>query len=248
MTATATPRTAPARPTATPTRSGAGSRKATLPPAPSPGHSTAPSSAPKRARQAPWIALGLLLVVGSTLGFAWWSITQGERVPAIVAKTDIAAGDIIDNSDLAVVSIATDAQVSVLSSQQGALVVGQIARGPIPAGTLLSEALVAEASIVAEGEAVVGLLLDAGAYPATTLRAGDRVEVIAVEANPAATAVGEQLGEVLTEARVWAVEFVEDGRASQRFVSIVVDRAFTEHLSQRAGENEIRLTLIAAGS
>ena len=68
----------------------------------------------RRRRQTPWIALGVLLMAGSILGFALWSAAQSTRTPVLVAAHDIDAGSILVESDLAVASIAADADVALL--------------------------------------------------------------------------------------------------------------------------------------
>ncbi|MEL7155007.1 MAG: SAF domain-containing protein [Actinomycetota bacterium] len=132
-----------------------------------------------RRQQLPWIALGVLIIVMSMLGFALWSVNQSTRTPVVVAGRPIAAGATIEPDDLVLVSVGADRGLAVLQAGQEDVVVGRVARGPIPVGTPLSEALiVAPAEAVPPGRAVVGALLEPGQYPSAAMRAGDRVQVV----------------------------------------------------------------------
>jgi hypothetical protein len=191
----------------------------------------------------------LLLIVMSMLGFALWSVQQAQRAPVLVAGDDIAAGAVIERRDVVLVLVGAGAGLSLLAAGQEDLVVGRTARGPIPAGTPLSPALVVSASeAVPAGSAVVGATLEAGEYPTSALQAGDRVRL--VETAPPGSSSGEEEEDVvaIAEGTVWAVEPLAGSSRQELFVSLVVAEIEAADVSNAASLMRLRLVLIGAGS
>jgi len=197
---------------------------------------------PERRKQLPWAILGVLLVSGSILAFALWSQKQGERVPVLVAANDIDAGAVIERDDLRLVSIGSDPGVRLLGASQQDLVLGQVARGPIPQGTPLSELLIAETDALPGGQAVVGAPLSPGEYPTSALRAGDVVEMVRV-----APRTGDEAVEVVGTATVWTVEDLFSGSEPRLFVSLLVDQELSASVANAVSRDEFRLVLVGAG-
>lgn len=205
-----------------------------------------------RQRQLPWLALGLLLVVMSILGFALWTVQQAERVPVVVAAHPLAAGHRIERGDLQVVSVGADAGLAVLGAGEIDQVIGSTARGPIPAGTPLSPALVVGAAdLVPPGQAVVGAALVPGELPVSTLLAGDRVLLVAT--SPPGTASGSGVdGEVsraidLGSAVVWSIEPLDGSGRPELFVSLLVENGVAAAVADAEAGNRLRLILIGSG-
>lgn len=205
-----------------------------------------PGTSVLRRRQLPWVALGVLLLVMSMLGFALWSVQQAARTPVLVVGTAINAGDRIERADLILVSVGADAGLELLRSGQEDLVVGRVARGPIPVGTPLSPALVVSPSeAVPVGQAVVGTALKPGEYPTSALRAGDRVRLI----KTTTTLNSDDAGVVeLGEASVWTVEPLLAAAQQQLFVSLLVPELDAAQVANVAAEGRLRLILIGAES
>lgn len=210
--------------------------------APSVGSSLGTS---QRSKQLPWVALGILLVAGSMLGFALWTVSQGERTQAIVAARNIEAGSVISEADLAVVAIGADPGVVLLPAESGGLIVGEIARGPIPAGTPLSTGLVTDVAAVPNGEAVLGTSLVPGEYPTGQLRAGDRVQLVET-LDALATQSGES-ARVVGTATVWSVEELLTSNEPRLFVSLLVAESEVPLVSNLESQGRLRLVLVGAG-
>lgn len=200
---------------------------------------------PQRRRQLPWAVLGVLLVAGSVLAFALWSQQQAERIPVLVAASDIDAGAVIDRGDVTLISIGSDPGVRLLDATQQSLVVGQVARGPIPQGTPFSELLVvAETDSVPAGQAVVGAPLSPGEYPTSALRAGDIVQMVRVLPR---TGVGEQDVEILGTATVWTIEDLFAGSEPRLFVSLLVEDVLAPEVANAVSQDQFRLVLVGSG-
>lgn len=200
----------------------------------------------QRTKQLPWVALGVLLVAGSMIGFALWTVSQGERTPAVVAARDIDAGSVVQEADLAVVSIGADNGAVLLDAGDAALVVGEVARGPIPAGTPMSSNLVTEVGAVPDGEAVLGTSLSPGEYPTGQLRAGDRVLLIET-LDGLATQNGDE-PQVVGRATVWSVEELLTSNEPRLFVSLLVPEVDVPRVANLESQGRLRLVLVGPGS
>jgi len=198
---------------------------------------------PQRRKQLPWAVFGILLVACSILGFAYWTLTQAERTPVLVAASDIQAGQIITRQMVTTVAVGADSGVRLLTADEGGLVIGNVARGPIPVGTPLSPLLVAETDAVPAGSAIVGASLGPGEYPTSALRAGDRVELVKV--TPASTIDNERL-EVLGVAKIWTVEQLVTGGEPKLFISLEVDADDSATVTNAISQDRLRLVLIGA--
>lgn len=205
-----------------------------------------PGGGTAKHRQLPWVALGVLLVVMSMLGFALWSIQQAARTPVLVAGNAIAAGETIQRADLVVVSVGADSGLQLLRSGQEEVVVGRVARGPIPAGTPLSQALVVSASeAVPVGWAVVGAALEPGEYPTSSIRAGDRVLLVRTTSS---ALIDEQAVTEIGEAVLWTVEPFPNSGRGELFVSLLVRETEAAEVANVAAEARLRLLLLGADS
>jgi hypothetical protein len=194
----------------------------------------------KRERRVPWIALGLLLVFGAGLGFAAWSQTTSSRSPVLIADRDVAAGEFVEVDAIGTADIGAGPGARTVPASDLELVVGRVARGPIPAGTVLSPDMVSDGDVVPDGQAVVGAVLESGAYPTATLRPGDSVRMVeAAEAGDPA-AVPKELG----AGRVWAVTTPDGPGEGGLFVSLLVPEGQAAAASDAAARQQLRLILV----
>jgi hypothetical protein len=201
-------------------------------------------SSPARKRQAPWIALGLLLVFGAALSFAAWSRASSTKVAALVVIRDIDPGETLSASALRTEQVQVGSVVPIVGPAQEDLVVGRVARGPIPSGTLINRSMVSGDDVVPPGHAVVGAVLAPGAYPSASLTAGDRVDLVATATT---TDRGVDVASLGT-GRVWAVSEPDGPGAVGLFVSIRVPADRAAAISNAAGQQRLRLVLVGAGA
>ena len=199
--------------------------------------------APSTKRRMPWIALGLLLVFGSGLAFAAWSRATSNRVAVLVASHDVAGGQTVGDEMVTTTEVEVGPGVPTLPASNRAAVVGQVARGPIPAGTLLSPQMVTDGDAVPAGQAVVGAVLAPGAYPTAALRPGDAVQLI----EAAASGESNQ-PRALGAARVWAITSPDGPGASGLFVSLLVAQDRAVDATNAAARQQLRLVLVGSGS
>lgn len=143
-------------------------------------------SAP-RERKPALAALALLLIVGGALGAGFLVLQSGKRVAAIEISRQVGAGQQIPLSAMQQVQVASDSGVGYVPWADASQVARFYAATTIPPGTLLTSAMVVQASAVTNGKDVIGLALKDGQWP-DQLAVGDHVAVIAVSGQSSATA------------------------------------------------------------
>jgi SAF domain len=201
-------------------------------------------AAPKRRRMS-WMLAGVGIVVLAGLIGAFAFTLQTKTVSVYVAARDLAPGDVISETDvrLATIGASSEGLRAVQPADRG-LLVGQSARGAIPAGTVLNIGLVASKSdVIPAGQVVVGAALDPGALPAG-VTVGDRVVVLSVAGQSAAGAAPSAAA-VITSATVWAAPSVS-ASGSKQVVSLLVPEAMQELVAQAAADGRLRLSLSGA--
>lgn len=191
-------------------------------------------------RRIPWIALGVIIVLGSGLGFALWATSLGDRMEAVAAATDVEAGQVIAAADLRVVRVGVDQGVQLVSADELGSIVGRVAATSIARGGLLRPSDIRATSLIARGQAVVGVALKGGAVPVAGLRVGDTVEVVAIGGQ---TGSGDSAGEVLAEATVFEVHAADPSTGSV-VVSLLVPRTRAVAIANAAGGDRVRLVLL----
>jgi hypothetical protein len=164
----------------------------------------APAPGPRRIR-VPELVLGVVLVGVFALGAVLWQSLNNRRVAVAVLASPVSAGDVIDETDLRPAEVALGDGVAAVAWEARQQLVGKTAPAALPAATVLVPGLVVDEPVLAAGEALAGLKLADGAYPAGSLRPGDAVAVV--------RAAGPEGGEgatVAANASVWDVTDLAD--------------------------------------
>ena len=194
---------------------------------------------PGRRLRVPELAVGVLVTVVFALGAVLWHLSAVEKVSALVVASNVERGEVIDASDVRVAYVSSDDSLARLDGSQLDRVVGRVALVDLAEGTLLTTLVIADAAAVEEGDGVVGLSLDPGAYPARGLAPGDRVNVVR-SADVADLAADPTV--IARDATVFAV----DELASDRLlVSVLAAEADAEAVAAAASAGGLRLVLVS---
>lgn len=194
---------------------------------------------PTRRVRVPELIVGALVVVVFAIGAVLWHLSAVEKVPALVLTTKVERGATISPEAVRVGYVSSDTALDRLGVEQLQSVVGRVALVDLAPGTLLTNGVVADTAAVGDGQAVAGLALDPGAYPARGLTPGDRVNVIRsadaadLEVEPAAVARG---------ATVIAVEELPSDRL---LVTLLAAEGDAERVAAAAGAGGLRLVVVA---
>ena len=144
---------------------------------------SAGAGAPKRS--APMALAGLTAVVLGALVFAGLYVGLDRRRSVLVVTRPVAAGALITAQDLGEVKASVGPSMALPAGRRREVVGKSAATGLAP-GSLLAPSQVGGSSALQRGEALVGLSLKSGQFPAA-LRPGTRVQVVDV-GRPSGTA------------------------------------------------------------
>jgi len=133
----------------------------------------------RRERKAALAAFALLLIAGGALAAGLLVAQSGQRAAAIEISQPVGAGQRIPLSAMQPVPVASGTGLDYVPWAQASQVARFFAATTIPPGTLLTGAMVAQASGVTAGRYIVGLALKDGQLP-DQLKTGDHVGIYAV--------------------------------------------------------------------
>jgi hypothetical protein len=195
---------------------------------------------PPGGRRLSLVLVAVMVAVGSALVFAVLWANAGARRPVLAMARTVPAGTVIQAADLAVVRVSADAQLVPLPATQRGQVVGRTAAVDLVAGTLVTQAQLGDAPLLAAGEAVVGLALRGARLPTPRLRTGDWVHVVHTAGIDESSSTGGQAGggQVLAVARVFGVQppdpsgtVVVSVRVAEQAASMIADAAAVDRVS-----------------
>jgi Flp pilus assembly protein CpaB len=186
----------------------------------------------------PTLLTGVLLVVGCALAFGVLAQNLTDTRAVLVLARPVARGTVLSDADLAVAQVPADTAVRVVRADDRQRLLGRTLLLSLPAGTTLTAELVTAGAVdIGPTSRTVGLLLEPGGYPTSSLAPGDIVSV--VDTGGA--------GDVLDDhAVVLSTETTVDGAAT-RLVSIVVDARSAAAITAAAAQDRVRLLLHGAG-
>lgn len=195
-----------------------------------------------RTRRVPWVAVGVILVLGGALGAGLLVQSAGDRVAVVVAARHISPGQVIEGADLRVVEVALDGPAEVVPAGRRGELVGQTAASLIPSGSMLSFGQVSADAALAPGTVVVGAMLGPGPLPVPNLRVGDTVRLLEVADPGRSGPSGSPLG-------VASVFMVTSGtQPGTNFVSLAVEEGLAQRVSDAAAAQRLRLVLLPLGA
>lgn len=187
----------------------------------------------RRRVQVPWIIVGVLLIAGCALAFGVMAQQLSRRTPVVALARPVERGELITSADLAVAQVAVDPEVPVVPASEAAQLAGRVALAPLPAGALLVPDVLGPADIEIGPDArVVGLSLEPGGYPITTLAPGDTVSVVRTDGT----------GSVLTD-RATVLDSAPAEQTATRLVAVAVDADDAPSIAAAAAQGHVRLVL-----
>lgn len=197
---------------------------------------------------APALVAGLAMVGVSFVVFLELEPTSPTVGPALALSQPVAAGHAITGADLKVVRAGAKG-LSLVPASQEAQVVGQAATTDLAAGSLLVPADLTTTVGPPLGQAVVGLALKSGSFPAE-VGPGQSVAVVATAAsssapsspaNPAPSPAGTSTGapSLLAQGRVYSVS--SDPSTGEAHISLAVPANAAMSVAEAGAEGRVDL-------
>lgn len=195
---------------------------------------TRPEAVQLRARRSPrLIALGVLAIVLGALGAAALYSMNTDLHNVVVMSRDVVRGDVIQVTDLAVVSMPSGSQIEMSPADALEAMPGQRALTDLPAGAFPLPRHLGEEP-VPPAHAVVGMRLAAGRIPSIPLPPGTRVQLISLAEDD------DTVVDALTAS---SAALMDDG--TSQLLDVVVPEAFAAAVASLAATDQ--LVLIAVG-
>ena len=193
--------------------------------------------APRRRRPVPAISGALILLVSAVVGGQLALHKQPEATMVVLARP-VSAGHVLAAADLSSTKMSAGTVHAFASTDAGQLVGRRVAVS-LPAGTLLSDALLSGADAPGPGQQVVAVALKPGAFP-PALEVGRDVSVLQV---PAAGGTGDRSATVLVErARVVGIE--PDTASGISVLSLAIDAAAVLPVARASAAGAVSVSLL----
>jgi len=125
------------------------------------------------------VAVGsLVLVCASIATFVSLYASAGDRTAAVVVEHALVQGQPITSADLGQADVSVSSAVQYIPVADASVIEGKRAASAVPAGSLLTTGELSTSQGVIAGDAVVGLALKDGQFPASGLAPGEQVMVV----------------------------------------------------------------------
>jgi SAF domain-containing protein len=197
---------------------------------------------PGRRRPGLAVVAVLLIVLGAAIA-GLLALRIDERVPVLVAGTEIEVGQRITSADLSVARMATEG-VSVIPADQAASVIGRYATQTITPGRLIDKEMLDTTGLLASGQAAVGVALKAGRFPSDGVKAGDIVQVVR-----AADGVGKVIAQkaVVSSVKKPSSSGFGSSAGDTTVVTVVVPERVSPAVAAAGMADQVSLVLLRRG-
>jgi hypothetical protein len=210
-----------------------------------------PRTAPGRKttkRNLPLVALGVLLVVGSAIGFssAWLRASGHQQV--LVVTGNLPAGHVLTSTDLKAVRISTGNGIAVVPASETSHLVGHPVALPLTSGALLTEADLGPSAGPPSGQSVVGLALKPGQYP-PEIASGDQVLVVISggSASSASSSSSSSSTDAPLDATVVGVEAAPVNSSDPVVVSLQLAEGSGPAVAAAGSAGNVTLAIVSPG-
>ena len=192
-----------------------------------------------KARRSPrLVAAGLLVACLGGLGGAMAYQQASHANQVIVVQHTVPRGEVVRQSDLAVVTIGSAPGVHTTPARDLDALIGRRALVDLPAGSLVATESVGEPRLP-DGTAQLGLKLAAGRLPVEPLPAGTPVDLVAVTSDKQGVTAATQSSSLVVEARIQTA-----GQPSPDGSAVVLDVAVPAAQAQRIADLAARDLLV----
>lgn len=191
------------------------------------------------------IGVGLAAAVVGAWVFAALYRSADDRTEVVVAAGDLDRFEVLERSDLRVIEVGVDQAVGWVEADGLEDLVGRAVGAEVPAGVPLTESVLVAAGerLVAEDEAVVGIVVGPSDGPRGVLAPGVSVSVVSRPSDAGdGGSVVETSGWVLDVSDVAA-----EATGGERSIEVVVSRDEAGAVAAAAAEQRVSLVVVVGG-
>jgi hypothetical protein len=189
--------------------------------------------------------LAVLLIVFGAAVAGLLATRIDQRVPVLVARSEIGVGQQISRDDLAIAEVASSG-LTTIPVAQTAQVIGKYATEAIAPGRLIDGSMLGTSGLLVPGKAAVGIALAQGRYPASGLKTGDVVQVVrTVEGKATLITADAVVGTVQSPG---SNVFGSSTSSNNTIVTIVVSDQQSPTIAAAAAASQLSLVLLRRGA
>lgn len=197
-------------------------------------------------RRVPELAAGVLVIAVFALAALWWQASADRSTEVLAIRDTVERGHVIDVGDLQIVGVSSADHLAVMTPTEAAAVVGRVARTDLAGGTLVNLEMFSAGSLLEQGQALVGLSLDAGEYPTLRLAAGDVVSVVDTAMIDGAAGPQAPVGVVMAR-RATVIDVEAVGVQGRLLVTVQLSEGEAARVASAAAAQHVRLIQVAEG-
>lgn len=205
----------------------------------------APRPLPTRARRPGLIAAAVVLIVGFALTGGLLVSGAGGKTEVLVAAGSVPAGHAITSEDVRTTSVAGD--VRAIRASDLASVLGQSTAVGLVPGQLLNRDMLTTATVPAPDQAMIGLSLAPGQFPADGLAVGDQVLAVMIPSAVGAEGDTSLTARALTTAQVFGLR-ADPSSGADTLVTLVVPLNMANQVLAQSAVGRIGLVKVTSGA
>jgi hypothetical protein len=195
-------------------------------------------------RNPKWIALGIVaLCLGGLLSYLIYARVATE-IAVVAAAHTVYRGEVIDQGDLATITLRGGTLPQAIPAAQLADLVGKRAAFDLVEGSVILSTAVIEAAIPAEGRAIVGLRLAPGRAPGNLLLPSSRVRLIAMPAAADSSTTDKLAGTIFVGS---VIDQSQAADGTSVLVNIDVDAEAAPTIAMLAAQDRVAIVRDADG-
>ena len=194
---------------------------------------------PTRERRPGYVALAVLLIVGLAALGGYLYRQAGSKSPVVVVVNEVAAGHVVQRSDLSTVEVAGG--VVAIAGANLESVVGQVATVTLLPNTLLQRSMVTDGDPLGAGQARVGVAVRSGQIPAEGVHPGDVVQVVQIPGDNPSGAGGSagSAGTVLVDRATVFASAEDPAQSGGTLLTLVVPAAAAPAVAVAGGSGRV---------
>lgn len=203
-----------------------------------------PRPLPTRARRPGLIAAAVLLIVGFALTGGLLVSGAAGKTEVLVAAGSVPAGHVLTAEDVRATSVAGD--VRAIRAGDLGTVLGQSAAVGLVPGQLLNRDMLTTATVPAPDQAMIGLSLAPGQFPADGLAVGDQVLAVMIPAAGGSSPDASLTARALTTAQVFGLRS-DPSSGGDTLVTLLVPLNMANQVLAQSAVGRIGLVKVTSG-
>jgi Flp pilus assembly protein CpaB len=194
------------------------------------------------------VVAGLLLMLVAVVGGSSLIRNAQARTPVLVAAGTVQPGEVIKAEDVRIIEASLPAGIAYLPASARSDVVGRVAAEPLWAGKVLGPGSLSDAPPLASGMVAFSLLLSPQAAVAGSIRAGERVAVLASPSSDQPAKAGSATTILFTDVPVLSVRQISGADGENLLVTLTLRLEEARAVAEAKALGRVDLALVSGAT